>query len=123
VEQRRREGEAPEKLAVLRRGWRLGASDFLQRLTERLGRRGKPHELASQRGETDRERAGQIMAEILKEAGWTEEELRREGKTHPRKVSLARRLRRETPMTRKWIADRLHMGSASYLSHLLRHEE
>jgi len=35
------------------------------------------------------------------------------------KVSLARRLRRETPVTRQWIAGRLGMGSASYVSHLL----
>jgi len=120
MEQRRREGEAPEMLAALRRGWRLGASDFLQRLTEKLGRRGQPHELASQRGETDQERAEQIIREALKELNWTEEDLRREAKAHPHKVSMARRLRRETPMTRQWIAERLHIGSASYVSHLLR---
>ena len=34
------------------------------------------------------------------------------------KATLAVRLRRETPMTRAWIAQRLSMGSASYVSHL-----
>lgn len=37
MEQCRSEGESPEMLASLRRGWRLGAADFLQRLTEKLG--------------------------------------------------------------------------------------
>lgn len=120
MEQRRSEGEAPEMLAALRRGWRLGASDFLQRLTKKLGRRGKPHELASQRGETDRERAEQIIRAALKKLNWSEENLRREAKAHPHKVSLARRLRRETPVPRRWIAERLQIGSASYVSYLLR---
>ncbi len=53
---------------------------------------------------------------------WTEEDLRRECKGHPHKVSLARRLRRETPMTRQWIANRLHIGSASYVSHFVREQ-
>ena len=34
------------------------------------------------------------------------------------KVAFARQLRRETPMTRQWIAALLHMGSPSYLSNL-----
>ena len=33
-------------------------------------------------------------------------------------VTLARLLRRHTPMSRHWIADRLHMGSASYVTKL-----
>ena len=47
-------------------------------------------------------------------------EMVRQGQAPPGKVSLARRLRCETPMTRQWIADHLHIGSASYISHLLR---
>jgi len=36
------------------------------------------------------------------------------------KVKLARRLRTQTTMTLRWIADRLHMGSWTYVSNLLR---
>ena len=36
-----------------------------------------------------------------------------------RKVELAKLLRRHTPVTRQWIARRLHIGSASYVSHLI----
>ena len=119
MEDRRREGEAPEMLAALRRGWRLGAVDFLQRLSEKLGRRGQSHERASERRETDTERAEAIIRDGLKEIAWTEKDLHQAGKGHLHKVALARRLRRETPMTRHWIAQRLHIGSASYVSHLL----
>jgi hypothetical protein len=35
------------------------------------------------------------------------------------KVKIARQLRIQTPMTRQWIAERLKMGSPSYISNLL----
>jgi REP element-mobilizing transposase RayT len=119
MEQRRREGESPETLASLRRGWRLGAASFLQRLTEKLGRRGQPHELARERRETDAERADQIVRQGLEAVGWSEADLDRHPKGHPYKAALAHRLRRETPMTRAWIARRLRIGSASYVSYLV----
>lgn len=105
-------------LAVLRRGWRLGAADFLQRLTERLGRRGHPHELARERRETDTERAERMVQVGLASLRWTQQDLARHSKGHPAKARLAGKLRQETPMTRQWIAQRLCMGSASYVSHL-----
>jgi len=40
-------------------------------------------------------------------------------KGHPLKVEIARQLREQTPMSRQWIADRLKMGSVSYVSNLL----
>jgi hypothetical protein len=36
------------------------------------------------------------------------------------KSLIAQQLRRQTPMSRQWIADRLRMGSASYVSNLLQ---
>ena len=38
----------------------------------------------------------------------------------PSAVLLARRLRQETTMSLKWIAERLQMGSWTYVSNLLR---
>src|SRR5262249_14915357 len=35
------------------------------------------------------------------------------------KVKIAQQLRQQTPMSRQWIADRLRMGSAGYVSNLL----
>jgi len=42
-----------------------------------------------------------------------------ERKGHAVKVTLARRLRAETMMTLKWIAQRLSMGTWTYVSNLL----
>ena len=44
--------------------------------------------------------------------GWKEEELRIRRKGDTDKAALARRLRAETPMTWRWIAERLSMGAA-----------
>jgi len=51
----------------------------------------------------------------LAAAGWTEGDLAKRPKAAPGEIKLARELRRQTPMTRQWIAQRLHMGSASYV--------
>jgi len=40
-------------------------------------------------------------------------------KGHHVKVKIAQQLRSQTLMSRQWIADRLRMGSASYVSNLL----
>ena len=55
----------------------------------------------------------------LAKARWREIDLRRQPKGHPVKVRIARQLRMQTPMNRQWIADRLRMGSPSYVSNLL----
>jgi len=46
-------------------------------------------------------------------------DLRRQPKGHPVTVRIARRLRKQTPMNRQSIADRLTMGSPGYVSNLL----
>ena len=59
------------------------------------------------------------MREELKRRRWREEELGRRAKGDDGKVALAWRLRRETVMTVRWIAERLRMGTPGYLNHLL----
>jgi hypothetical protein len=118
MEDRRKEGGEPAAWAAFRRGWRLGAEDFAQRLSERLGRRGQKHEQARERRETDEQLAGRMVKEWLRANGWNESDLAGRAKGDAAKVELARQLRRQTPMTRQWIADRLRIGSASYVSHL-----
>jgi len=51
--------------------------------------------------------------------GWAESELRKRAKGYPAKIGLAWILRQETTMTLGWIAQALHMGTRTYLSHLL----
>lgn len=64
-------------------------------------------------------RAQRIIAEELKKAGWSEQQLAKERKGHPLKVGIASRLRQETTLSLKWTADRLKMGTWTYLSLLL----
>ena len=59
-----------------------------------------------------------MVREWLASTGWEEADLATRSKGDARKVELARLLRRHTPMTRQWIANRLHMGSAAYVTKL-----
>lgn len=120
---RRMEAICPVDLAgeyePLRRGWKLGAEDFRDRLAEKLARRGRRGERASERRETDAALAERLVCEALEKMRWREIDLAMQPKGHPRKVKIARLLRAQTPMPRHWIAQRLGMGSASYVSNLL----
>jgi len=109
-----------EENMVLRRGWKMGAEDFSDWLAEKLDRRGQPGERARERRETDEALAERLVQAGLQEAGWTAAELKKRAKGGAVKIALARRLRAQTPMTRPWIARRLEMGSASYVSALLK---
>lgn len=66
------------------------------------------------------QRAQRIMAEGLSKARWSVQRLEEERKSHPVKVELAKRLRRETTLSLKWIAENLRMGTWTHVSNLLR---
>jgi len=68
------------------------------------------------------QKAERIVKEEIERLGWAEEELRARRKGHRAKVRLARRLRQETTMSLKWIAQRLHMGSWTCVSNLLNEQ-
>lgn len=103
----------------LRQGWKLGAEDFGDWLADKLSRRGRKGERAKERSETDAALAERVVQEALALVRWREIDLAVQAKGHSVKVQIARRLRKETPMSRQWIAKRLRMGSASYVSNLL----
>jgi hypothetical protein len=63
------------------------------------------------------------VREGLQALGWPEKELSHRRKGDQGKVQLARRLRAETTMSLRWIADRLQMGSWTYVSNLLREKQ
>ena len=69
--------------------------------------------------EMERRRSGEDGKELAR-LGWSDDDLANRSKGDPGKVVTARRLRKETTMTLKWIAQRLAMGSASMVSHCLR---
>jgi REP element-mobilizing transposase RayT len=105
--------------AVLKRGWRLGGELFLARLLDRLdGKLGENH-FAQARIDATEVKAELIIQIGLKEIGWTEDNLRKEKKGAPEKVQIAKRLRSETTLSLKRIAQRLNMGSWTSVSKLL----
>jgi putative transposase len=104
---------------LMRSGWKIGAEDFRDWLADKLARRGRKGERASERRETDVSLAERMVREALAKARWREIDLATQPKGHRLKVKIAQQLRRQTPMNRQWIADRLRMGSASYVSNLL----
>jgi hypothetical protein len=55
----------------------------------------------------------------LKRLGWQEADLEARAKGDKEKLKLAARLRVETTVTVKWIAQRLRMGTWTHLNHLL----
>jgi putative transposase len=109
---------ASEVQALMRSGGKIGAEDFSDWLADKLARRGRKDERARERRETDAALAEALVQKELAKVRWREIDLARHRKGHPVKTKIARELRTVTPMTRQWIADRLRMGSASYLSAL-----
>ena len=73
----------------------------------------------AERQETVEAHAEGIVAEEMKRRRWGEEELGRRAKGDARKVAVAARLRAETAVTVKWIAERLQTGAPGYVNHLL----
>jgi hypothetical protein len=110
----------PGDQELMRSGWKVGTEDFGDWLADKLARRGRKGERASERRDTDACLAERMVCEALAKARWREIDLARQPKGHHVKVKIARQLREQTPMSRQWIADRLRMGSASYVSNLLR---
>ena len=81
-------------------------------MRERVG----PHHYGMERHETGEQKAEQLVRSGLKQLHWIEADL----ETRPKgKVKLAQRVRKETIMTLAWIAQRLQMGSWTYVSNLL----
>ena len=102
----------------LRHGWCLGDEEFRRELLARGQPAGASH-YGGERRERDEEKARRLVAEHWQRLGWPAAEVAKRRKGDPAKVALARRVRAETTMTLKWIANELHMGSWTYVSSLL----
>ena len=80
----------------------------------------KDDDYGVERHETGEVNAQPLVRQGLQVLGWEKKELSHFRKGDKGKVKLGRRLRAETTMTLRWIADRLRMGSWTYVSNLLR---
>ena len=78
-----------------------------------------PNHYGAERQETGAQKAERIVREELGRMGWSKEALRGRAKGHPGKVVIARRVRQETAMSLKWIAERLATGTWTYVTNLL----
>ena len=114
-----RAAEAGADYKRLRRGWCLGPESFRKELLGQMKERMGPEHYGEERQETMEEHAEGIVAAELKRRRWAKEELGRRLKGDPVKVAIAMRLRAETAVPVKWIAERLQMGAPGYVNHLL----
>ena len=73
----------------------------------------------AERRETQEATACGLLQEEMGRLGWDKAVLRQVSKGDERKVGIAMRLRKETTMSLKWIAQHLEMGSWTYVSDLL----
>ena len=118
----REEANRPEQqLKSIRQGWMLGAADFVDWILEKVEVNSSAGHPAPDRDETERAKASRIIRDEMKRLGWAKGELGRRRKGDPAKVALARRLRDDTSVTLQWIAETLHMGTATHVSNRLYH--
>jgi len=103
----------------IQRGWCLGNEEFRRELLAAAVERVGPNHYGSERRESGEQKAQRIVLEEMNRLGWEESDLERRRKGDKAKVVVAHRLRRETTMTLGRIAERLHMGSWTYVSNLL----
>jgi hypothetical protein len=112
MEERKRQemNEQSKEWKKIRRGWCFGEEAFREELLEQAAtKRGKQHYGEAVRESAEHE-ADRLIREMLTAARVAPSELTRRRKGDALKVRVATRLRGETTMTWKWIADRLEMG-------------
>jgi putative transposase len=111
----------------IRRGWYLGEFSFKDRLLDVLGQtKTRPKTSSVGGGAVESEREAAVEAWIvddLKALKLSEEDLSRLAKGADTKLALAWRLRRETTLSREWIAQRLHMGHVTRVTQAWREVE
>ena len=118
LEQRR--GQDQTKTAAWSgQGWCLGSEEFQRQMLSRIPRSGGRWPNGPQRKEAAALQAEDLVGAELRGLGWSEPDLERTAKGAAEKVEIARRLRRETAVSLKWIAQRLRMGSWTYVANLI----
>ena len=119
MEQRRAEETDESEWKPLKRGWYLGSEEFKAKLLERMEGQLGEHHSGKLRHESAQAKGERIITQELKRLKWGEVELRTRPKAGPEKLALALRLRKETTLTIREIAERLHMGSWKSLNNKL----
>ena len=121
--EQRRGAEDGREYKAIRRGWFLGDEVLKKELLAQMSEKAGESHYGEELRESAEAKAERIVAEEIKRLGWNGEELKRRRKGDHGKARLARRLRRETTVSLRWIAERLRMGSVSMVAHCLRRQE
>ncbi|MEI7730715.1 MAG: transposase [Verrucomicrobiota bacterium] len=116
IEQRRETFRA-EEWNHIRRGWCFGSAEFRYHLLKLA--QNPEAGFTVPRKEAGPVKAEEMLAQQLAALGWTEQDLKTRAKGDPVKISLARRLREETTVSLKWVANRLRLGTWTYLANNL----
>lgn len=117
-EDRKRAEEQPD-WEPIRTGWYFGDEEFRQELLEQMSARMGEHHFGPERQESAEQRARTIIAEALKKARLRQKDLERMAKGDPWKIGLALRLREQTTVSIRWIAQELKAGTWTYLNNRL----
>ena len=116
VETRRREAGLG---AYEPQGRCVGSEAFRQDLLVQVQHQAGPRHVGEEVYQSAQAKAERIVREELDALRCSALDLERHRKGDPAKLKIAERLRHQTTMTLDWIAQRLRMGSAGHLSHLL----
>src|SRR5208337_3432566 len=119
MEWRRQTELSAAEFKRVQRGWYLGDKQFREELLEQMKEQVGQEHYGEERAQAEAEPAEGVVRQGLKGLGWKESDLSGRPKGDPKKLKLAERLRAETTASTKWIAERLHMGTWTYLNHLL----
>ncbi len=90
----------------------MGSRQFKERLLEKIEARLGEHHSGELRRETAQAKAERIVREELRRLRRKEADLATRRKGDPGKLDLAARLRRETTLSIKEIAARVHLGTS-----------
>jgi REP element-mobilizing transposase RayT len=114
----RRAAEDGADYQPIRRGWFFGERTLKEELLAAVKAQAGGWHYGEELRESAEAKAEGIVAEELRRRKWDARTLVQRRKSDPAKVAMARRLREETTMTLAWIAQRLNMGTKTYLAHL-----
>jgi putative transposase len=118
--ERRRADEEKRDYRGLRQGWFIGDRTTKQVLLKEMKQGFCQNHQGEELWESALQHAERVLEGELERLGWGQAQLEQLRKGDAEKVRIARRLRNETTMSLKWIADRVHMGSVSTVAQCLR---
>ena len=107
---------------LIRRGWKFGAQDFMERLYEKIASfPKKERHLSSEVNETMEARGHRLIKEKLEELKLKPDDLALLPRMDPIKIEIAQFIRSQTTLSLKWIARELKAGVAGTLALSLIH--